>query len=557
MKSKLFLFCLLLVVSQTLYSANPITSFQMDINAEKRREEQEKLRKIEKNPPKETEYKVNEIVVPAEEKGTKIKKIIITGNSVVSDFDIKLIIKKYIGKKGGTNIINFLKELENFYLEKGYIATRVKIDMQNSNFKEGIVAYKILEGDIEKIVFKEPILYEKEKIFFSFPCKEGDIVNLKDLDQGIDNINSVSSNNAKFDLIPGEKIGSTIIEVENQKSKKISGTINYNNLGQETTGEERGKISLTFSDVLGFNDSLTGTYQRKLGRKRDERDNENFSFYYRVPYKYWEFYISKDKSEYLSTIRALNQKYKSDGVSENMTYGLRRVIHRDSDSKTDLGVSLINKDTKNYIEDIKLITSSRKLSMLKFDLNDSRKFLNGILYSNIEYYRGIDRFGAESDDGKGEDDPLAQFTKYTLDLNWYKPFQIKNQNFTYRFGFSGQYSDDILYSSEKLGIGDDTTVRGFKENSIMGDKGFYLRNELSYSYKIFEPFIAYDLGRVKDNYKDEFYKRYGNEMTGISIGLRVYYKGLIGSITYSKALTAPSYIEKEPQEVYISISYSF
>lgn len=172
MKSKLFLFCLLLVVSQTLYSANPITSFQMDINAEKRREEQEKLRKIEKNPPKETEYKVNEIVVPAEEKGTKIKKIIITGNSVVSDFDIKLIMKKYIGKKGGTNIINFLKELENFYLEKGYIATRVKIDMQNSNFKEGIVAYKILEGDIEKIVFKEPILYEKEKIFFHFHVKK-------------------------------------------------------------------------------------------------------------------------------------------------------------------------------------------------------------------------------------------------------------------------------------------------------------------------------------------------------------------------------------------------
>lgn len=547
---------LLILAAELSYAIRPPSN---EINVEKRREEQERLRYIQEISKSKIQRKneLNEIIEPAEEKGSEIKKIIIKGNSVVSSFDLKIIAKKYIGKKGGANIINLLKEIENTYLKRGYVAARVKIDMENSNFKEGMAAYKILEGNIEKIAFKKPVLYEKEKITFSFPCKEGDVVNIKDLDQGIDNLNSVSSNNAKFNLIPGENLGGTIIEIENKKSKRVSGNINYNNLGQSSTGEERGKVSLTFDDILGFNDSLTGVYQKKLGRNNDERDSENFSFYYKVPYKYWEFMVSKDQSEYLSTIHALNTKYKSDGISKNINYGVRRVINRNDESKTDVGITLTNKETKNYIEDIKLITSSRNLSILKFDLNTQRKLWNGILYGNIGYHRGLDRFRAESDHDKEKDVPKAQFTKYTMDLNWYKPFQIKNQNFTYRFGFSGQYSDDILYSSEKLGIGDDTTVRGFKENSIMGDKGFYIRNELSCSYKIFEPFIAYDTGRVKDVYKDEFYRKNGNEMSGISIGLRTYYKGFVGSITYSKPLSAPSYIEKNPQEVYISISYSF
>ena len=92
----------------------------------------------------------------------------------------------------------------------------------------------------------------------------------------------------------------------------------------------------------------------------------------------------------------------------------------------------------------------------------------------------MDRFGAESDKEKGEYSPKAQFQKYTADISWYRPFNIGEQRFSYRVSLSGQYSDDILYSSEKLGIGDDTTVRGFKENSIMGDKGFYMRNEIGY-----------------------------------------------------------------------------
>lgn len=221
---------LLFFVVKISYSISPS---DLDINVEKRREKEEKLRTLEKNviDVKKSDFPLNEIVSQDGQKGTKITQINIEGNTLLSEETINDLTERYIGKYGGENIVNFLKELENSYLKKGYITTRVKIDMKKTNFKEGIVTYRVIEGTVEEIRFKKTKKNDKRRIQTSFPLEKGDIINIVDLDQGIDNLNSISSNNAKFDLLPGSQVGTTVVEVENFRSKFISGSINYNNLG--------------------------------------------------------------------------------------------------------------------------------------------------------------------------------------------------------------------------------------------------------------------------------------------------------------------------------------
>lgn len=550
MKIKGIWFWLFLMFSYCSY-AN-----QQELIREERRRQAEEIRKLEKNELKD-EVKLNDIEEDAQAMGSEIRNINIEGNTILKKSEIELLKKRYISRKGGKNILNLMKELENMYLEEGYISVRVKINMEKSNIQEGKIFLKVIEGHVEKIIFKNGKSQEKLKIFTSFPIYKGKILNINDLDQGIDNLNSVSSNSARVDITAGNELGGSIVEIDNHKRKKVSGAVNYNDLGQSSTGKDRIKFSLIFEDVAGINDTFASTYQRKLGNSRKYKDNENFSFYYKVPVKYWEFSISKDQSEYLSTIKSFAHTYEITGVSKNMNYSARRIISRNSNGKTSVGVTLTNKETKNYFDGIKLITSSRKLSVLKIEANHNRRFFNGVLYGNFTYHEGIKKFGAEKDENKGDYSPRAQFQKYTADLSWYKPFMIREQRFSYRVSFSGQYSDDILYSSEKLGIGDDTTVRGFKENSIMGDKGFYIRNEIGYNYKSLEPFIAYDYGRVKDVYKDEYYEKNGSEMSGATIGLRMYLNNFDMSFSYSKPLTAPAYIKKNTHEIYFSMSTRF
>ena len=528
-----------------------------EINREERRRKVEAVERFEKEGKFDEKYPENILNKNIKDTGSEIKEILIYGNTILSEFSINRIKNKYIGEKGGENVLNFVKELENLYLEKGYIATRVKIDMENSNFKDGKVICAVIEGYIENIEIKGE--KNKLRVFTSFPVRSGKILNMKYLDQGIENLNSIAANDAKLDILAGKDLGGSIIEISNKKSKKISGSINYNNLGQKSTGEERMKFAVTIEDFLGINDSFTSSYQRKLGRERKYKDSENFSFYYRVPFRYWDISIIKDQSEYITPVKAVGYDYKSRGVSKNMNYSIRRILHRNDTGKTSIGVTLTNKESKNYIDDTMLVMSSRKLSVLKIDVGYQRRLFNGMFSGEVAYHEGLKRFGAERDDWEYKDftSPKAQFQKYTTDLNWYKPFRIGEQNFSYKFSFSGQYSDDILYSSEKLSIGDDTTVRGFKENSIMGDKGIYIRNEIAYSYKFLEPFIAYDTGRVKDVTKDEYYKKYGSEMSGAAVGVRVYFQYLTASITYSKPVNAPSYVDKNKQEIYITLSCIF
>jgi hemolysin activation/secretion protein len=45
----------------------------------------------------------------------------------------------------------------------------------------------------------------------------------------------------------------------------------------------------------------------------------------------------------------------------------------------------------------------------------------------------------------------------------------------------GQWSPDRLYGSERLTLGGESSVRGFKEQYLSGDNGGYWRNELGYS----------------------------------------------------------------------------
>lgn len=495
------------------------------------------------------------------EYGTPIRFIYVEGETPLSSHELAEIIAPFKWHKGGVPILNLMRLLENKHLELGYIATRVKIDLKRSDFKNGRVAYKIIAGRVEKVVYKDGNDAPKPRnlrTFFTFPINHQDPIQIADLDQGIENINSVSRNNARFKLEAGENLGGTVVVVENTPKNFISGSLNVNNLGQDSTGKYRGKVSLNFEDMLGLNEFLNLNYQRRLAHFDKFKDNQNFGFYFSLPFRYWSLNVAKSQSEYATAIHALNQTYRNHGVSNNLDIGVRRLINRNANGKVDTGLSLTHKKTESYLEDIQLVSSSRKLTIGKLDFNAQQKLFGGVVNVNLAYLRGLPWFDSQNDLSRDDGVPKAHFNKFTLDLNYYRPFAIKKQNFTYNFSFSGQYSPDILYPSEKLAIGDDTTVRGFKENSILGDKGYYVRNELSYQSPYYlEPFVAFDLGQVKDNYHEPNAPRYTNFMSGVSIGTRLRYKALFTSLTYSKPIHAPSYVVKNNHEFYGSLSLSF
>lgn len=475
-----------------------------------------------------------------------IQNIEISGNSILQTFQINPLLNKYIGKN--KNLNSLINEIQNKYIDKGYITTRVKIDLEKSNFDMGNISLFIIEGKIDKVYFNEK--ENKLKSYITFPQRENKILNIKDLDQGIDNLADKST----IDIRPANENGYSDIFIKKEKQKLLSGAINYNDLGQKSTGKHRYKILLNFHNLIGLNENVSFSFQEKLQRQIKDRDNKNYSLAINIPYKYYSFSYSYENSQYFRTILGLGRKYFAKGNTINQNFTLKRVLHRNQDHKIDFGLNLVLKNSKNYIDDVLLTTSTRKLSVLTLDTSYIGRIGSGLLSGNISTSFGLKKFGANIDTNewyREDTSPKAQFRKYNFNLSWYKPIN----KFYYKLNIGGQHSKDILYSQEKLGIGDDTTVRGFKNESLQGDKGFYIRNEIGYKgMNIVEPYIAYDYGYIKNNKIIEDYKR---SLQGLTLGVKINYNNFEGNIALSKAIDRPSFLKENSLVVYTNLTYKF
>ena len=97
-----------------------------------------------------------------------VTSIDLEGNTIFEDFQIDAILRKYIGKN--KNIYALINELENKYIERGYVTTKVGLNTEKSDFENGNISLFILDRKIDKVFYDDK---ENEfKTFITFPQRE-------------------------------------------------------------------------------------------------------------------------------------------------------------------------------------------------------------------------------------------------------------------------------------------------------------------------------------------------------------------------------------------------
>ncbi|CEF31096.1 ShlB/FhaC/HecB family hemolysin secretion/activation protein [Xenorhabdus nematophila] len=183
--------------------------------------------------------------------------------------------------------------------------------------------------------------------------------------------------------------------------------------------------------------------------------------------------------------------------------------------------------------------------------------LGGYFSFNPTYTRGLDIFNATKDDSKFKDSPKSQFNKLSVSTSYYK--FLKNDVY-YLTSFYGQYSPTSLFSSERISLGSQYSIRGFKGQSIMGNTGGYWRNE--FNWKLPQtPRIgnlslnsSLDVGWIK---KEKLRGSDGGNLVGTSLGLTLNNSISSHSITLGKPLKYPQYLKPDNWVIYWSTSFDF
>lgn len=161
--------------------------------------------------------------------------------------------------------------------------------------------------------------------------------------------------------------------------------------------------------------------------------------------------------------------------------------------------------------------------MLQFDEKD--RFLGGgVTYGALSWTPGVlGLTGAlqEADATTAHTD--GYFSKWNLDVS---RIQRLFGGLSAYGRFSGQWSNQNLDSSERLGLGGIYGVRAYPMGEGTGDRGWLSQFEFRYSINMLTPFVFYDVGAVTINaHPWDAASDSERKLSGRGVGLRADYAG--------------------------------
>ncbi|MDR5775656.1 MULTISPECIES: ShlB/FhaC/HecB family hemolysin secretion/activation protein [unclassified Caballeronia] len=389
-----------------------------------------------------------------------------------------------IGKEG----VNLLtKGLQQAILSRGYITTRVLLPEQD--LSHGTLKFALVPGVIRDIRFAEPLSRGSWKT--AFPTRPGDVLDLRDLEQGIEQMKRVASQDADMKIEPTDIPGESDVVLTVKRGKPYSFVASVDNSGSRATGKLQGNLSLGIDNLLGLNDVLTVGANQDLEFGDKGLGSHGFNGSYSMPWGYWTATVFGNTNTYYQQIAGANQTFVSSGNSQTAGVKLARVLHRGQSDVFGTYVQLSKRFGASFIDDTEIELQHRNNTFLELGLTD-RHYLGGAQFDGtLAFRQGIGAFGATPDPSLPPDPNIAptpatkpsgptyRFHMAVLDANLSVPFAIANQALRYVTTIHGQYTNDTLNYIDDLTIGSRYTVRGFDgEQMLAAERGFYWRNEL-------------------------------------------------------------------------------
>ena len=470
-------------------------------------------------------------------------------------------------KKGsclGKNSINTIySAFYNEILKAGLITTTINLPSQN--LKSKTLKFEIIPGKIDTININDKnSTKNRASIFTSFGInKKGDILNLRDIEQALEVLQNASNGNVSFKLIPSNKENYSDIKITKEEKLPLNLSLSFDNLGSRATGKYQGGVNLNALNLMGFNEIWYSSYSKNIFKadkqsvENDTKRGKTDNIYYgiTIPYKRFSLDFNEYRYNYDQAIPGAFGVYKYSGKSKRRNLTLNYLYHRDQISKNSIFFRLWEKENKNYIEDYELDNQRKKTAGYEIGLSSQIFIENGHVVFGATYKKGTGARGALRAPQEDYNDGTNRFGIISVDFNFNKSSSIVP--LTYDFKFHGMWNNRPLTMQERLNIGGYYTVRGFDgEMSLVGDRGYYIRNTLEYeflnSHKIY---TAFDFGKVSG--KGSKYLR-ENTLVGYGIGLKGYFKRKLQyDIFLGFPLNKPEFFETDKNVLNFNLTYNF
>ncbi|MCX2192491.1 ShlB/FhaC/HecB family hemolysin secretion/activation protein [Pantoea agglomerans] len=546
-----------LVFGASLFISNvmaaPVTPGDLDViqNQQQQRLQQDQQQRDALTQAHQVELQKTESA-PASGPCFEINQISLQQASLITPDTQKRLVAPYINQCLSLDRINQLvRAISEWYVQRGYITSRAFLTEQN--LSHGTLNITVLEGKLEAIHLQGA---SARQLNMAFPTRAGRILNLRDIEQGMEQINRLRTTPVQIEIIPSTQPGYSIVNLTSTPEFPLTLGLNMDNSGQRSTGIGQLSGSLVGNDLLGVADRWFVSGGRSSAFS-DWRDAQNFQAGVSVPYGYGLLDYSYSWSNYHSRFNANSFDWYSNGDNISNRLSGSWVLFRNGQIKTGVQLGLNHYASHNWLNQTLLQSSSRKLTSLQIGFNHTQKIAGGVATLNPMLSRGMPWFDAESDKGKSDDFPKAEFRKWSVSSSFQRPV---TQKMWWLSSFYAQWSPDRLYGSERLTIGGENSVRGYKEQYLSGDVGGYLRNELNYSLFTLPAIgevsttLALDGGWLQSDKQDRYA---AGTLWGSSLGLGTRNAHVSTQLSLGIPVSYPNYLAPDRLSVYARVGLVF
>lgn len=470
---------------------------------------------------------------------------------------------------GSEAIASITRRMQDALIGRGFVTSRVLVPLQDLG--DGLLRLTVLPGRVGAVRIEHDAL-GRGTVWNALPLQSGRVLNLRDLEHGLENFQRLPSVQADIQIAPSKptpdrpevRPGDSDLSIRWSQGLPFRLGLSVDDGGARATGRYQGALTFSYDNALDLNDLLYITLQGSLrsdpggeGEAPAAHGNRGRVLHYSLPWGRWLLALQAGRQDYRQVVAGATQAYVYRGEIRQRDLRLSRIVHRDAVSKTHLFVRGWSRQSGNYIDDTEIEVQKRRTAGWESGAQHQRTMGASALSLGITYRRGTGAAGAlaapEDAFGEGVSRPRILSADLSLSL----PLGASGAGARYGVVASAQWSRRPLVPHDRFAIGGRYSVRGFDgERTLSAARGWWLRQELQWAVADSGQslYLGLDHGEVGGAASESLA---GTRLTGAVIGLRGGWRRASWDLFAARPVRKPAMFSTAHRTAGFSLQVSF
>lgn len=398
----------------------------------------------------------------------------------------------------------------------------------------------------------------------AFPVAAGDILNVRDLEQGVENMKRLPSQGVATRLEPGDVPGSSVLYIERKGgalTDRLRGGATLDNSGGVSLGRTQLSANVAFDNPLGLNDVVTASLNTNAEQPTATQRSQSASVSYSVPWGYNLLTLNASNSRFAQYVQGTTVRFLSSGRSQSAEARLQRTVLRTASTRVGMYGAVSTRRAISYLDDVEVVIQRRRTTSVEAGLSYRHLFEKSSLDLDLGVRRGMPWHGAQDDFASAQDGGLTLRPKvWTLGAAYATGFSLSGRPVQYSANLRAQRTRNTTLSADQMAIGGRASVRGFDGDAVLlAENGVTLRSEFTTALKLLDgvdttALLAMDYGRV---WGPSDVLLTGKKLAGVALGLKARRGATQLEATLATPVHKPDGFATRDLSLYLSLTQGF